>query len=139
MSSEWSVAETSSHLVQFEVEIKFNIPDIVIAPALGVAQSAVDDVAKALVDVCENTQWWAADTKETLHLSVVNNTEIHMLVHSISDVVTSKWSLSCFPLGEFVRANSIQGVPKKTQTIEKNLLLEFQWPSTKLNVKSVKY
>ena len=27
---------------------------------------------------------------------------------------------------------AIQGVPKKPQTIENNLLLEFQWPSTKL-------
>ena len=27
----------------------------------------------------------------------------------------------------------LQGVPKKPQTIENNLLLEFQWPSTKLN------
>ena len=26
--------------------------------------------------------------------------------------------------------NSIHGVPKKPQTIEKDLLLEFQWPST---------
>ena len=33
----------------------------------------------------------------------------------------------------------IQGVPKRTQTIENDLLLEFQWPSTKLNVKSAKY
>ncbi len=27
----------------------------------------------------------------------------------------------------------VQGVPKKPQTIENDLLLEFQWPSTKLN------
>ena len=27
----------------------------------------------------------------------------------------------------------IQGVPKKPQTIENNLLLEFQWQSTKLS------
>jgi hypothetical protein len=34
---------------------------------------------------------------------------------------------------------TLQGVPKKPQTIENDLLLEFQWPSTKLNVKSAKY
>ena len=33
----------------------------------------------------------------------------------------------------------LQGVPKKQQTIENKLLLEFQWPSTNLQVKSVKY
>ena len=33
----------------------------------------------------------------------------------------------------------VQGVPKKSQTIENNLLLEFQWPSTYLQVKSAKY
>ena len=30
----------------------------------------------------------------------------------------------------------IQGVQKNPQTIENDLLLEFQWPSTKMNVKS---
>ena len=34
---------------------------------------------------------------------------------------------------------NIQGVPKNPQTIENNLLLEFQWPSTNLQAKSVKY
>ncbi len=33
----------------------------------------------------------------------------------------------------------VQGVPKNPQTFENDLLLEFQWPSTKLNVKSAKY
>ena len=33
----------------------------------------------------------------------------------------------------------IQGVPKNLQSIENNLLLEFQWPSTNLKVKSAKY
>ena len=28
---------------------------------------------------------------------------------------------------------NIQGVPKNPQTVEGGLLLEFQWPSTKLN------
>ena len=33
----------------------------------------------------------------------------------------------------------MQGVPKNPQTIEINLLLEFQWPSTNLKVMSAKY
>ena len=33
----------------------------------------------------------------------------------------------------------VQGVPKNPQSIENNLLLEFQWPSTNLKVKSAKY
>ena len=33
----------------------------------------------------------------------------------------------------------IQGVPKKPQAIENNLLLEFQRPSTNVQVKSAKY
>ena len=37
------------------------------------------------------------------------------------------------------KAGFIQDVPKKPQTIENDLLLEFQWPSTKLNAKSAKY
>ena len=42
-----------------------------------------------------------------------------------------QWSNSRLTAGG--RGMDIQGVPKKPQTIENNLLLEFQWPSTKLN------
>ena len=31
------------------------------------------------------------------------------------------------------------GCTKRTQTIDNDLLFEFQWPSTELNVKSAKY
>ena len=90
-SSEWSVIEPSScDLLQFEVDIKFNIPDIVIAPTLSTLQSAVNDVAVALVNICQDMQWWAVDTKETLHTSISNNTDITSLVQAISDIVTSK-------------------------------------------------
>ena len=33
----------------------------------------------------------------------------------------------------------LQSKPKKLQTIQNNQLLEFQWPSTNLQVKSAKY
>ena len=44
--------------------------------------------------------------------------------------------ISCFVWNFSQLLNFIQGVPKKPQTIETDLLLEFQWPSTKMNVKS---
>ena len=34
---------------------------------------------------------------------------------------------------QFFFTHPVQGLPKKPQTIENKLLLEFQWPSTKLN------
>ena len=46
------------------------------------------------------------------------------------------WPLIFFSLLVFllqVYRNITKGVPKKPRTIENNLLLEFQWPSTKLN------
>ena len=45
----------------------------------------------------------------------------------------------CFILLIYVTKHTVQGVPKKTQTVENNLLLEFQCPSTNLQVKSAKY
>ena len=45
---------------------------------------------------------------------------------------------SLIPQGADIKCFVLQGVPKKPQTIENNLLLEFQWPSTNLQVKSVK-
>jgi hypothetical protein len=89
-SSEWVVPHPPSDLLQFEVEIKFNIPDIVIAPTLTLVQSAVNDVATCLVDVCKDIQWWAIDTKETLYQSISQNPTVSSLVRYISDVITCK-------------------------------------------------
>ena len=90
-SSEWAVPNPSSELLQFEVEIKFNIPDIVIAPTLALVQSAVNDVATCLIDVCKDIQWWAVDTRETLYQSISHNSAVSALVRYISDVVTCKY------------------------------------------------
>ena len=90
-SSEWAVPNPSSELLQFEVEIKFNIPDIVITPSLALVQSAVNDVATCLVDVCRDIQWWAIDTRETLYQSISQNSAVSSLVRYISDVVTCKY------------------------------------------------
>ena len=45
----------------------------------------------------------------------------------------------CEWLAITIKDNELQGVPKKPQSIENNLLLEFQWPSTNLKVKSAQY
>lgn len=90
-SSEWAVPNPLSELLQFEVEIKFNIPDIVITPSLALVQSAVNDVATCLVDVCKDIQWWAIDTRETLYQSISQNSAVGSLVRYISDVVTCKY------------------------------------------------
>ncbi|XP_028415382.1 dynein heavy chain 8, axonemal-like isoform X2 [Dendronephthya gigantea] len=87
-SSEWAVPNPSSDLLQFEVEIKFNIPDIVITPTLSLVQSQINDVTTSLVDVCKDIQWWAVDTRETLYQSISQNSGVSSLVRYISDVVT---------------------------------------------------
>ena len=89
-SSEWAVPDPPSDLLQFEVEIKFNIPDIIIAPTLSLVQSAVNDVSACLVNVCKDIQWWAIDTRETLYQSISQNSTVSSLVRYISDVVTCK-------------------------------------------------
>ena len=50
--------------------------------------------------------------------------------------ISCKLFFTCSPSMTFY---VIQGVPKNPQTTENNLLLEFQWPSINLLVKSAKF
>lgn len=90
--SEWSTTN-QEELLQFEVNVQFNIPDIVIKPSLQTIQDGVQRVAVHLVDVSRTIMWWAADVNESFHRSVAQDHQVNKTLEELSTSVTSNSSL----------------------------------------------
>ena len=92
LSSQISYWNTSNleGLLQFEVGVQFNIPDIVIKPSLQTIQDGVQRVAAHLVDISKTIMWWAADVNESFHRSVTQDQQVRILMEQLSTAVTSK-------------------------------------------------
>lgn len=98
MSSQYSDWSTSNQegLLQFEVDVQFNIPDIVIKPSLQTIQDGVQRVAAHLVDISKTIMWWAADVNESFHRSVAQDPQVNKSLEELSTSVTSNLHLSFF-------------------------------------------
>ena len=86
--SDWSTSNLEE-LLQFEVDVQFNIPDIVIKPSLHTIQDGVQRVATHLVDVSKTIMWWAADVNESFHRSVAQDEQVISSLQELSSAVTS--------------------------------------------------
>ena len=86
--SDWSTSNLEE-LLQFEVDVQFNIPDIVIKPSLHTIQDGVQRVATHLVDVSKTIMWWAADVNESFHRSVAQDEQVIRALQELSSAVTS--------------------------------------------------
>lgn len=86
--SDWSTSNLEE-LLQFEVDVQFNIPDIVIKPSLHTIQNGVQRVATHLVDVSKTIMWWAADVNESFHRSVAQDEQVIRSLQELSSAVTS--------------------------------------------------
>ena len=86
--SDWSTSNLEE-LLQFEVDVQFNIPDIVIKPSLHTIQDGVQRVATHLVDVSKTIMWWAADVNESFHRSVAQDEQVIGSLQELSSAVTS--------------------------------------------------
>lgn len=86
--SDWSTSNQEG-LLQFEVDVQFNIPDIVIKPSLHTIQDGVRRVASHLVDISKTIMWWAADVNESFHRSVAQDSQVNKSLEELSTAVTS--------------------------------------------------
>lgn len=86
--SDWSTTNLEG-LLQFEVDVQFNIPDIVIKPSLQTIQDGVQLVAAHLVDVSKTIMWWAADVNESFHRSIAQDQQVNNSIEELSSSVTS--------------------------------------------------
>ena len=86
--SDWNTTNLEG-LLQFEVGVQFNIPNIVIKPSLQTIQDGVQRVAVHLVDVSKTIMWWAADVNESFYRSVVQDQQVNNSLQELSTSVTS--------------------------------------------------
>lgn len=86
--SDWNTTNLEG-LLQFEVDVQFNIPDIVIKPSLQTIQDGVQRVAVHLVDVSRAIMWWAADVNESFYRSVAQDEQVNNSLQELSTSVTS--------------------------------------------------
>ena len=86
--SDWSTSNLEG-LLQFEVDVQFNIPDIVIRPSLQTIQDGVQLVAAHLIDVSKTIMWWAADVNESFHRSIAQDQKVNNSIEELSTSVTS--------------------------------------------------
>ncbi|XP_068697910.1 dynein axonemal heavy chain 8-like [Montipora foliosa] len=86
--SDWNTSNLEG-LLQFEVDVQFNIPDIVIKPSLQTIQDGVQRVAVHLVDISKTIMWWAADVNESFHHSVTQDQQVSILLAELSTSITS--------------------------------------------------
>ena len=86
--SDWSTSNQEG-LLQFEVDVQFNIPDIVIKPSLHTIQDGVQRVAAHLVEISKTIMWWAADVNESFHRSVEQDSQVNKSLQELSTAVTS--------------------------------------------------
>ncbi|KAL4232681.1 hypothetical protein ACF0H5_007369 [Mactra antiquata] len=60
--------------LQFEVEVKFSIPSIIVEPTLDVAQTAVADVARGVIEANRNIVWMTPKGEESFY-DLINDDE----------------------------------------------------------------
>lgn len=90
--SDWSTSNQEG-LLQFEVDVQFNIPDIVIKPSLQTIQDGVQRVATHLVDISKTIMWWAADVNESFYRSVAQDEQVNKSLEELSTSVTSNFKI----------------------------------------------
>ena len=94
--SDWATSDQEG-LLYFEVDVQFNIPDIIIKPSLATIQHGVDHVARIVVNVSKTIMWWAADVNESFHRSVAQDSQVKTSLQDLSTSVTSNVLLDLFP------------------------------------------
>ncbi|XP_053397319.1 dynein axonemal heavy chain 5-like isoform X6 [Mercenaria mercenaria] len=74
-SMTWTTEKTHQvTFLQFEVEVKFSIPTITVEPTLDVAQTAVADVAKGVIESNRNIVWISERGEESFY-DLINDDE----------------------------------------------------------------
>ncbi|KAL5009692.1 hypothetical protein ScPMuIL_011997 [Solemya velum] len=84
----WTTEKTQeATYLQFEVEVKFSIPVIIVEPTLDISQTAVTQVAKAILDANKNVCWSGPGGRENFYDSVSADSIVLQLMSQLATVV----------------------------------------------------
>ncbi|XP_033113255.1 dynein heavy chain 5, axonemal-like isoform X2 [Anneissia japonica] len=85
----WTAEKTLERTyLQFEVEVKFAIPNIVIEPGLDSVCTALTEVGKAVLKCSEGFSWWAGENASNMFEEVIGQEPVVITVmHRLDNVV----------------------------------------------------
>ncbi|KAJ8314952.1 hypothetical protein KUTeg_007102 [Tegillarca granosa] len=84
----WTTEKTHEvTYLQFEVEVKFSIPNIIVEPTLDVAQDAITDVANAILEANRHIAWLGNEGKENFYTLIVDDDTVQEIMAQLGNVV----------------------------------------------------
>ncbi|ESO89151.1 hypothetical protein LOTGIDRAFT_229063 [Lottia gigantea] len=75
-----------THL-QFEIQVKFNIPNIIVEPELNVVQKAITDVSNAIMQANKNISWLGSHGDEEFYPEISTDDTVIQLQQQLSSVI----------------------------------------------------
>ncbi|XP_070190368.1 uncharacterized protein [Littorina saxatilis] len=73
--------------LQFEIQIKFSIPNIIVEPTLDVCQKVIVDVANAILEATSEIVWLTKDGEESFFIRVSSDGNVQELQSQLSCVI----------------------------------------------------
>ncbi|XP_052807484.1 dynein axonemal heavy chain 5-like isoform X7 [Mya arenaria] len=84
----WTTEKTHHvTFLQFEVEVKFSIPTIIVEPTLDVSQTAVADVAKSVLEANRGIVWTSARGEESFYDLISDDENVGDMMSQLACVV----------------------------------------------------
>ncbi|XP_052089132.1 uncharacterized protein LOC127725852 isoform X10 [Mytilus californianus] len=84
----WTTEKTNDlTYLQFEIEVGFNIPVIAVQPTLDTAQTAINDVASAVVESCRDVTWVEKDRVYDFHDRITSDAEVNQMLTQLTHIV----------------------------------------------------
>ncbi|XP_041355189.1 dynein gamma chain, flagellar outer arm-like isoform X3 [Gigantopelta aegis] len=84
----WSVVSKPTDLfLQFEIMVKFSIPNIIVEPTLNVVQIAVSDVANAIIEANKDMSWKYTGSQPSFYEYITENEKVKEMQLQLSSVI----------------------------------------------------
>ncbi|OWF37572.1 Dynein heavy chain 5, axonemal [Mizuhopecten yessoensis] len=84
----WTTERTdATTLLQFEVEVHFMIPNIIVEPTLDIAQTAIQDVANAVLEANRNVSWIGPQGLENFYSLIADDENVVEMTSQLSNII----------------------------------------------------
>ncbi|GFN75495.1 dynein beta chain, ciliary [Plakobranchus ocellatus] len=85
----WSPGENAvvSTLLQFEVSVKFSVPNIIVEPTLDVVQKAITDMSNAILEANNEISWMSESGDESFYGMISSDGNIQELISQLTAVI----------------------------------------------------
>ncbi|XP_055954878.1 dynein axonemal heavy chain 8 [Patella vulgata] len=84
-SGDSTIAEVTN--LQFEIQVKFSIPNIIVEPQLDVVQKAITDISTAIIEANKDITWLGIDGEEDFYPLITSDETIEQLKLQLACVI----------------------------------------------------